>query len=170
MRRPSFLRPFHIHPQVLLSEGRTIIHFPLCISQKWTDQRQQQQQHLQQQTAAFRRGHAASAAASASDPPPFLRESPLDTSVARGVKRGVNSAYSSVDKLSLRIGVALRRYPLARIFVIAYMVRKESPRSFQDYSFERLLFSLAGFIANFSAAAEVFLSHPPPPFLLPRPH
>ncbi len=125
----------HSSPSAPLGRKNNYPLSPPISSQKWTDQRQQQQQHLQQQTAAFRRGHAASAAASASDPPPFLRESPLDTSVARGVKRGVNSAYSSVDKLSLRIGVALRRYPLARIFVIAYMVRKESPRKFSGLFF-----------------------------------
>ncbi len=42
----------------------------------------------------------------------------MDTRMTRGVKR----AYSSLDRLSLRVGVALRRYPLARIFVLAYMV------------------------------------------------
>ena len=49
----------------------------------------------------------------------MMQESPFDTKVARGVKR----AYSSLDKLSWRIGATLRRYPIARIFVIAYMVR-----------------------------------------------
>lgn len=45
-------------------------------------------------------------------------ESPFDTGVARKVKR----AYSSLDAVGIRIGVFLRRYPLARIFVIFYIV------------------------------------------------
>lgn len=50
--------------------------------------------------------------------PSFLEESPFDGVAARQVKR----AYSSLDKLSIRVGVALRRYPVARIFVLIYMV------------------------------------------------
>ncbi|XP_058801609.1 golgin-84 isoform X2 [Phymastichus coffea] len=49
--------------------------------------------------------------------PSFLMESPFDTGVARKVKR----AYSSLDAVGIRIGVFLRRYPLARIFVIIYI-------------------------------------------------
>ncbi|OXU21932.1 hypothetical protein TSAR_010551 [Trichomalopsis sarcophagae] len=49
--------------------------------------------------------------------PSFLMESPFDTGVARRVKR----AYSSLDAVGVRIGVFLRRYPLARTFVILYM-------------------------------------------------
>ncbi|KAK3931110.1 Golgin subfamily A member 5 [Frankliniella fusca] len=50
--------------------------------------------------------------------PTFLSENPSDTVVARKVKR----AYSSLDTLGIRIGAFLRRYPLARIFVIIYMI------------------------------------------------
>nr|CAD7398749.1 unnamed protein product [Timema cristinae] len=50
--------------------------------------------------------------------PSFLVESPFDTSVARRVKR----AYSSLDAVSIRTGVFLRRYPIARTLVACYMV------------------------------------------------
>lgn len=50
--------------------------------------------------------------------PSFLMESPFDTGVTRRVKR----AYSTLDAVGIRIGVFLRRYPLARIFVLIYMV------------------------------------------------
>lgn len=50
--------------------------------------------------------------------PAFLLETPFDTGVARRVKR----AYSSLDAVSVRTGVFLRRYPLARILVLFYMV------------------------------------------------
>lgn len=50
--------------------------------------------------------------------PNFLLETPFDTGVARRVKR----AYSSLDAVSVRTGVFLRRYPLARILVLVYMV------------------------------------------------
>ncbi|XP_046609401.1 golgin-84 [Neodiprion virginianus] len=50
--------------------------------------------------------------------PSFLLETPFDTGVARRVKR----AYSSLDAVSVRTGVFLRRYPLARILVLVYMV------------------------------------------------
>jgi hypothetical protein len=50
--------------------------------------------------------------------PSFLMESPFDTGVARRVKR----AYSSLDAVGVRIGLFLRRYPLARILVLFYMV------------------------------------------------
>ncbi|XP_011506310.1 PREDICTED: golgin-84 [Ceratosolen solmsi marchali] len=49
--------------------------------------------------------------------PSFLIESPFDTGVARRVKR----AYSSLDAVGVRIGLFLRRYPLARILVLIYM-------------------------------------------------
>ncbi|XP_063992305.1 golgin-84 [Diachasmimorpha longicaudata] len=49
--------------------------------------------------------------------PTFLMETPFDTTMARKVKR----AYSSLDAISVRTGVFLRRYPLARIFVIIYI-------------------------------------------------
>lgn len=50
--------------------------------------------------------------------PSFLEESPFDTNVARRVKR----AYSNLDGVSIRTGVFLRRYPLARILMLCYMV------------------------------------------------
>eukprot|EP00092_Neocalanus_flemingeri_P004944 GFUD01005317.1.p1 GENE.GFUD01005317.1~~GFUD01005317.1.p1 ORF type:complete len:728 (+),score=177.89 GFUD01005317.1:226-2409(+) len=50
--------------------------------------------------------------------PSFLQESPFDGVAARQVKR----AYTEIDKLSIRVGIALRRYPIARIFVLFYMV------------------------------------------------
>nr|XP_045625045.1 golgin subfamily A member 5-like isoform X1 [Procambarus clarkii]XP_045625046.1 golgin subfamily A member 5-like isoform X1 [Procambarus clarkii]XP_045625047.1 golgin subfamily A member 5-like isoform X1 [Procambarus clarkii] len=49
--------------------------------------------------------------------PSFLVESPFDGGVARQVKR----AYSTLDKFSVRLGIFLRRYPIARVFVIVYM-------------------------------------------------
>ncbi|XP_066589036.1 golgin-84 [Prorops nasuta] len=49
--------------------------------------------------------------------PTFLLESPFDTGVTRRVKR----AYSTLDAISIRTGVFLRRYPLARILVLIYM-------------------------------------------------
>uniref|UniRef100_A0A1B6C3F1 Uncharacterized protein n=2 Tax=Clastoptera arizonana TaxID=38151 RepID=A0A1B6C3F1_9HEMI len=58
--------------------------------------------------------------------PSFLIESPFDTGVTRRVKR----AYSSLDAVGIRTGVFLRRYPLARIFVVFYVV------SFILYSFK----------------------------------
>jgi len=50
--------------------------------------------------------------------PAFLQESPFDGAAARRVKR----AYTEIDKLSIRVGIALRRFPIARIFVLFYMV------------------------------------------------
>lgn len=50
--------------------------------------------------------------------PTFLIETPFDTGVTRRVKR----AYSSLDAFSVRTGLFLRRYPLARIFVFIYIV------------------------------------------------
>ncbi|XP_037073562.1 golgin subfamily A member 5-like [Pollicipes pollicipes] len=50
-------------------------------------------------------------------PPAFLAETPWDGSVARRVKR----AYSTLDACSVRMGVFLKRYPIARIFVLGYM-------------------------------------------------
>lgn len=50
--------------------------------------------------------------------PTFLIETPFDTGVTRRVKR----AYSLLDAISIRTGVFLRRYPLARILVLIYMV------------------------------------------------
>lgn len=50
--------------------------------------------------------------------PSFLQESPFDGTAARQAKR----VYTEIDKLSIRVGIALRRYPIARIFVLFYMV------------------------------------------------
>jgi len=50
--------------------------------------------------------------------PAFLQESPFDGAATRRVKR----AYTEIDKLSIRVGIALRRFPIARIFVLFYMV------------------------------------------------
>lgn len=48
----------------------------------------------------------------------YLRESPYDHEVTRKMKR----AASEIDKFSIRLGVFLKRYPIARIFVLFYMV------------------------------------------------
>ncbi|KAK2188634.1 hypothetical protein NP493_126g02011 [Ridgeia piscesae] len=50
--------------------------------------------------------------------PGFMRVTPQDSNVARKVKK---AAYN-IDRFSIRLGVFLRRYPIARIFVIIYMV------------------------------------------------
>lgn len=50
--------------------------------------------------------------------PQFMRVSPLDAGVTKKVKR----AYSSLDAISVRAGVFLRQYPLARVFVFSYCV------------------------------------------------
>ncbi|KAK9889404.1 hypothetical protein WA026_004678 [Henosepilachna vigintioctopunctata] len=50
--------------------------------------------------------------------PQLMRVSPLDAGVTRRVKH----AYSSLDSLSIRTGVFLRRYPVIRVFVFCYMV------------------------------------------------
>ncbi|XP_046389097.1 golgin-84 [Ischnura elegans] len=50
--------------------------------------------------------------------PAFLLESPFDTAVARKVKR----AYSSLDSVGVRVGIFLRRYPLARTLLLSYTV------------------------------------------------
>ncbi|GFR57478.1 Golgin subfamily A member 5 [Elysia marginata] len=49
--------------------------------------------------------------------PMFLREVPSDHEVTRRMKRAANS----IDGFSIRLGVFLRRYPMARVFVIVYM-------------------------------------------------
>jgi len=48
--------------------------------------------------------------------PLFLRETPDDTGVTRGVKR----AATSLDALGIKIGVFFRRYPVARVFALVY--------------------------------------------------
>jgi len=50
--------------------------------------------------------------------PFFLQESPFDGAAARQAKR----VYTSIDKLSVRVGATLRRYPVARLFVFLYIV------------------------------------------------
>lgn len=47
-----------------------------------------------------------------------MRVSPLDAGVTRRVKR----AYSTLDAISVKTGVFLRRYPMARVFVFSYCV------------------------------------------------
>ncbi|XP_070382874.1 golgin subfamily A member 5-like [Dermacentor albipictus] len=49
--------------------------------------------------------------------PGMFVESPFDGTVTRKVKR----AYGVIDSLSVRAGLFLRRYPLARIFILIYM-------------------------------------------------
>ncbi|NXK33294.1 GOGA5 protein, partial [Piprites chloris] len=46
--------------------------------------------------------------------------SDMDTSVA-GMYGRVRKAASSIDQFSIRLGIFLRRYPIARVFVIIYM-------------------------------------------------
>ncbi|XP_063928347.1 golgin-84 isoform X2 [Zophobas morio] len=50
--------------------------------------------------------------------PHFMRVSPFDAGVTRRVKH----AYSTVDAISVRTGIFLRRYPVARVFVFCYML------------------------------------------------
>ncbi|XP_055332906.1 golgin subfamily A member 5-like isoform X2 [Paramacrobiotus metropolitanus] len=50
--------------------------------------------------------------------PSFLNEHSGDNEVSRRLKR----AYSTVDRFSFRLGTFLRRYPLARVMVIVYML------------------------------------------------
>ncbi|XP_049781678.1 golgin-84-like isoform X1 [Schistocerca cancellata] len=50
--------------------------------------------------------------------PSLFVESPFDTGVTRRVKR----AYTTLDAVSIRTGVFLRRYPLARVLVFSYMI------------------------------------------------
>ncbi|KAF5300381.1 hypothetical protein FQR65_LT01002 [Abscondita terminalis] len=50
--------------------------------------------------------------------PQFLKLSPFDVGVTRKVKH----AYSSLDAISVRTGIFLRRYPVARVFVFCYIV------------------------------------------------
>ncbi|EEC20535.1 muscle myosin heavy chain, putative [Ixodes scapularis] len=49
--------------------------------------------------------------------PGMFTESPFDGTMTRKVKR----AYGVIDSFSVRAGVFLRRYPLARIFILVYM-------------------------------------------------
>jgi chromosome segregation ATPase len=49
--------------------------------------------------------------------PSFMNESPFDGRVTRRVKMAANV----IDKFSVRLGVFLRRYPIARVFIIIYM-------------------------------------------------
>lgn len=49
--------------------------------------------------------------------PNFMMVNPFDSRMSRRVKR----AYSNLDQLGVRLGVFLRRYPLARIFSVFYV-------------------------------------------------
>ncbi|CAF0899642.1 unnamed protein product [Didymodactylos carnosus] len=49
---------------------------------------------------------------------PLLRESPNDVDLAKKVKRAV----SELDKLGIRLGVFLRRYPIVRLGVLFYAI------------------------------------------------
>lgn len=49
--------------------------------------------------------------------PIFMKASPLDGDVSRRFKRAANT----IDRFSIRLGIFLRRYPVARVFVICYM-------------------------------------------------
>ncbi|KAL5009113.1 hypothetical protein ScPMuIL_014694 [Solemya velum] len=49
--------------------------------------------------------------------PGFMREGPTDTEVTKRMKRAANT----IDRFSIRLGIFLRRYPIARVFVILYM-------------------------------------------------
>ncbi|XP_022330942.2 golgin subfamily A member 5-like [Crassostrea virginica] len=50
--------------------------------------------------------------------PGFMRETPTDHEVTKKMKRAANV----IDKFSIRMGVFLRRYPIARVFILLYMV------------------------------------------------
>ncbi len=49
---------------------------------------------------------------------PIFRESPYDHEMTKKVKRSA----TEIDKFSIRLGVFLKKYPIARIFVLFYMV------------------------------------------------
>lgn len=49
--------------------------------------------------------------------PNFMMLNPFDSRMSRRVKR----AYSNLDQLGVRLGVFLRRYPLARIVSVFYV-------------------------------------------------
>ncbi|ESP02313.1 hypothetical protein LOTGIDRAFT_82054, partial [Lottia gigantea] len=49
--------------------------------------------------------------------PTFMKEAANDTEVTRRMKRAANG----IDRFSIRLGIFLRRYPIARVFVILYM-------------------------------------------------
>ena len=72
--------------------------------------------------AAIRSSHIAipleEGSLSSSRLPGFMRETPYDTQVTRGVKR----AYGTVDSISVKLGLFLRRYPAARIFLLLYIL------------------------------------------------
>ncbi|KAK3093353.1 hypothetical protein FSP39_014385 [Pinctada imbricata] len=50
--------------------------------------------------------------------PAFMRETPTDHEVVKKMKGAANT----IDKFSIRLGVFFRRNPMARVFVILYMV------------------------------------------------
>jgi len=55
--------------------------------------------------------------AKVSQVPRFMMENPFDTRLSRRVKK----AYSNVDQVGVRLGLFLRRYPLARIVSVFYV-------------------------------------------------
>lgn len=50
--------------------------------------------------------------------PNFFRENPFDSRISRRVKK----AYSNLDQMGVRLGLFIRRYPLARIGSIFYVI------------------------------------------------
>lgn len=50
--------------------------------------------------------------------PSFFTMSPFDEGVTKRVKRAI----STINTFSIRLGVFLRRYPVARVFLLCYMV------------------------------------------------
>jgi hypothetical protein len=49
---------------------------------------------------------------------PLLRETPYDPDIAKKVKRAANE----IDKLGIRLGIFLKRYPAVRLGVIFYAI------------------------------------------------
>ena len=49
--------------------------------------------------------------------PYFMMVNPFDSRMSRRVKR----AYSKLDQMGVRLGLSLRRYPLARILSVLYV-------------------------------------------------
>ena len=50
--------------------------------------------------------------------PQFMRESHTDTQVTRSMKRAVNT----LDVFGMRLGLFLRRYPIARVLFLVYII------------------------------------------------
>ncbi|KAB0801227.1 hypothetical protein PPYR_05581 [Photinus pyralis] len=75
-------------------------------------------QRSQSQRTVVRSSHLTDADEGKTPVPQFFQLSPFDIGVTRKVKR----AYSTLDAISIRVGVFLRRYPIARLFVFCYIV------------------------------------------------